>query len=261
MLSLIKAEIKKSGLKISLFILWAITLWFAPKIITYFPGVTINELYSDLFYKFYGITPLLGLIMFIICSGAYTKEYSSGMFSLINTTKMGKKHTVTAKWIASGIMASVINLSVFGAMFFSVASKAKFQGLNLPLKELWYFGKSGSSITVVQLILITCVTLILGSFIFTQIGLVLSSMSKSAVVPFLVGGFIMGLPYLAENIFRGMGIAKYLGLTPLWGMCYGQLIRYKTPFAANIFLIILFAASMIIIPKVTYKAFTNENRK
>lgn len=257
MINLIKAEIKKSGLKIPVIGLWLFIVWFSTVLVD---KSTITETYADLFSKFYGVAPLLGLLMFIIYSGAYTKEYDSGMVSLINTTKQGKKQIVKAKWIAHGIMTSITNLSIFGAMFISTVSKFNFEGLDLPLKQLWYFGKSGSNITVLQLAIITSLTIILGSFLFAQIGLVLSANSKSAAVPFIVGALIMGAPYIITG-FIPIGITKFLGFTPLWGMFYGELIRYKTPFAANIFLIVMFIAVMVILPKITYKAFTDENRK
>ncbi|MCY6370069.1 hypothetical protein [Clostridium ganghwense] len=257
MINLIKAEIKKSGLKIPVIGLWLFILYFSTILIRKFE---MTETYADLFSKFYGIAPLCGLLMFIIYSGAYTKEYDSGMVSLINTTKQGKKQIVKAKWIAHGIMTSITNLSIFGAIFISAASKFHFKGLDLPLKQLWYFGKSSSNMTILQLAIITSITIILGSFLFAQIGLALSANSKSAAVPFIVGAVIMGIPYIIQG-FIPRGITKFLGFTPLWGMFYGQIIRYKTPFTANIFLIVMFIAVMIILPKITYKAFTNENRK
>lgn len=258
MISLIKAEIKKSGLKIPILVLWAFIIFFSTKIVDKYD--VISQSYSDIFYKFYTVAPLLGLLMFIIYSGSYTKEYDSGMVFLINTTKQGKKHIVKAKWIAHGIMTSVINLSIFWSMFITGGMKGNFKGLDLPLKQLWYFGKSGSNMTVLQLCILTSITIILGSFLFAQVGLVLSANTKSAAIPFIVGTLIMGLPYVVLP-FMNAASRKLLGFTPLWGMFYGQLIRYKTPFIANIVLIVLLLAVMIIFPKITYKAFTNEDRK
>lgn len=258
MISLIKGEIKKSVLKIPILVLWAFVLYFA----TVIPDESkrITDSYADVFNVFYGISPLFGLLMFIIHAGSYTKEYESGMVFLINTTKQGKKNIVKAKWIAHGIMTSIINLSIFWSMIIFAASQVNFKGLDLPLKQLWYFGKSGSNMTVIQLCIITSITIILGSFLFAQVGLALSANAKSAAIPFIFGALIMGLPYILVR-FLPKTIKSIMGFTPLWGMFYGQLVRYKTPFIANIFLIVLFLIVMLVLPKITYKAFVNENRK
>ena len=47
----------------------------------------------------------------------------------------------------------------------------KFDGLDLPLKSLWYFGNSGSDITIGQMLIIVSLTVILGSFLFAAIGI------------------------------------------------------------------------------------------
>ncbi len=50
----------------------------------------VLDTYADIFYKIEGSIPLIGLIMFIITSGNYIKEYDSNMTGLINTTKREK---------------------------------------------------------------------------------------------------------------------------------------------------------------------------
>lgn len=253
--TLIKLEMRKMLLKKRVFIVWAGVLGLSWIMIT---DISIQETYGDLFNKAYNIAPLMGLMMFMLFSGAYTLEYSSNMAGLIKTMKNGKREIVFAKSVAAGIAASIINLSIFLAMWLSALKSHKFAGLDLPLKNLWYFGKSGSDITVLQMILTMVVTIILGSFFFAQVGLFLSSISKSAAVPFIFGGIIMGLPYMLENPLKMIGLEKYLSFTPLWGMMSCQLIRYKAPIIALIMLIVIFIAGLVLLPKVTLKVFSKE---
>ncbi|GAA0181958.1 membrane protein [Clostridium sediminicola] len=253
--TLIKLEIRKMLFKKRMLVVWIGVLFLSFVSIRAF---SIEETYADIFSKGYGLVPLMGLMMFMVFSGTYTSEYSSNMAGLIKTTKNGKIEIVRAKLIATGTAASIINISVFLTMCLSALTKFKFKGLDIPLKNLWYFGKSGSDITVLQMILIMMVTIIIGSFFFAQVGLFLSSISKSAAVPFIFGGLIMGLPYILEGFLKNLGLAKYLAFTPLWGMMSCQLIRYKAPFLALITFIVLFAAGLILFPKFTLKAFIGE---
>lgn len=253
--TLVKLEMRKMLLRKRIFIVWAGVLFLSFSSIR---AISIKETYPDIFSKGYGLVPLMGLMMFMMFSGAYTSEYNSNMAGLIKSTKNGKRGIVFAKSLASGISASIINLSIFLTICFSAFTKFDFNGLDLPLKSLWYFGKSGSDITVLQMILIMVVTIIIGSFFFAQVGLFLSSISKSAAVPFIFGGLIMGLPYILEGFLENIGLVKYLGFTPLWGMMSCQLIRYKAPMIAPVILIAIFAAGFILLPKFTLKAFTKE---
>ncbi|WP_099189655.1 hypothetical protein [Tepidibacter mesophilus] len=250
--TLINLELRKILLKKRMLIILVVSLFLSFISIRAF---SIEETYADIFSKGYGLVPLMGIMMFIMFSGSYTLEYSSNISGLIKTTKNGKKKIVLAKSIAAGIGAAIINLSVFLTVCLSALTKHKFAGLDMPLKKLWYFGKSGSNITVIQMILIMILTITIWSFFFAQLGLFLSSISKSATVPFIFGGLIMGVPYILEGFLKGIGYTKYLGFTPLWGMMSCQLIRYETGSITIFVLLGIFTVGMIIFPKLTYKAF------
>ena len=106
-----------------------------------------------------------------------------------------------------------------------------------------------------------CIRDRLGSFLFAQIGLFLSSISKSAIKPFLLGGLIIGIPLLA-NIY---GISQFFSkksllFAPLNGMFSSQLIRYEAPISAYIFFIILSVIGGFLFYRLTLVSFTmNEN--
>ncbi len=69
------------------------------------------------------------------------------------------------------------------------------------------------------MMIIMIVTVIIGSFIFAQIGLYLSSISKSAVIPFIFGGLIMGIPYLLEGFLVRAGNRGSFYLIHHFGEC------------------------------------------
>lgn len=255
---LIRSEIRKMLFKKSIIITWIALLLFSRVLIH---TGTSSEVWADAFSKIYGIVPMIALITFMIISGTYTLEYSSNMNELINTTRNGKKKVVMAKSIGAGIATAIANVSIVLTIYIDALTKSNFKELDLPLKQLWYFGNSGSNITVLQMMIILIITVIVGSFFFSQVGLYLSAISRSASIPFIFGGLIMGLPYILEGILFRFGSAKYVGVTPLWGMMSMQLIRYQVPIVLIMIQIVIVIAGFMCLPKFTYKAFIRQGKR
>lgn len=259
--NLIKSELRKILFKKRVLIVWALILFLSSILIRFdssYPNYMMEN-YAALFDKTYGLAPVIGMLMLIVTSAMYTTEYNSNMTGLINTSKNGKRKVVIAKSIAGSIATSITTLTIYLTMVFYAIYKSNFKGLDLPLKELWYFGNSGSTITVLQMIIILGITLVLGCIVFTQITLLLSSISNNASMPFIVGGLIMGLPYIVTN-FLPLNMQKYVGMTPLWGMYSQQLIRYKSPSISIGINLIFLILSVTVIYKLTFRQFINEKR-
>ncbi|ABX42353.1 ABC transporter permease [Lachnoclostridium phytofermentans] len=252
--TLIKLELRKILFKKSILITWAASLLLGMVLIH---NGSVSDVYADVFFKSYGYTPIMGLVMFMILSGAYTLEYNSNMNELINTTKNGKKKLVIAKGIGAGLATSIVNSSMVMAIYLDGLRKVRFEGLDMPLKDLWYFKGINSNLNVLQMMIILMISVILASFFFSQLGLYLSSISKSASIPFLVGGLIMGIPYILEPFIP----SKFIAITPLWGMMSSQLVKYEVSTGIMIIQLVIFIVGCFIFPKLTYAAFTKENKR
>lgn len=250
MVDVIKAEIRKN-FKLGTIAVWIFTIFLSYSSIS---TIDLKGSYADVFFKCFGMSPLMGLIMFMMFSGSFILEYNSNMDGLIKATKNGKNQLVISKFIASGISASIVNLSILYSMALKVFIQFKFKGLNIHLKDLWYFGNSGSNITVIQLLVIMTVTIIIGSFLLASIGLWLSSISKNAIVPFLLGGAFMAIPYLME----ARGIVRNIILIPIFGMYSSLLIRYKLPIYWGIAFIIISVIGTMCCYIMAKKAFLKE---
>ncbi|MBN1077777.1 ABC transporter permease [Clostridium botulinum] len=256
MINLVKSEVRKILGKKSILVLWALLLGFGFILIGDFE---ILETYADIFYKIEGTIPLIGLVMFIAISGNYTKEYESNMVGLINTTKNGKKYITIAKAIAAGISLSLINVSFTLLVGLKGFAFEGFKNLNDPINKLWYFGNSGSEITVLQMYIIVLVSVTLGSFLFAQIGLTLSSAFKSATIPFILGGAIMAIPFLLQG-FVSKSILNFVALTPNWVMMSQLMVRYQIPVLYRGLAVLISISLIILLPLVAYKNFTNSKR-
>ncbi|MBW6409577.1 ABC transporter permease [Clostridium weizhouense] len=256
MTNLVKAELRKILSKKSVLILWGFLLAFGFILIRKFE---ILETYADIFYKIEGSIPLIGLVMFIVISGNYTKEYESNMVGLINTTKNGKKYIAIAKGIAGGIALSLINGSfalIIGLRAFVLEG---FKNLNEPIKSLWYFKNTGSDITILQMYLIVIASIILGSFLFAQIGLTLSSAFKSSVMPFILGGAIMAIPFFLQG-WASKSLLNFIALTPNWAMMSQLMVSNQIPFMYRILSVIISIILIITLPLIACKNFTNSKR-
>ncbi|WP_434303691.1 hypothetical protein [Clostridium botulinum] len=254
---IIKFEMKKMLLRLGVIIPWILVAMLST-ILLGTAGNDVVEIYASVFDKSYGIAPLIGLLTFTIVSGSYTKEYDNNMVGLINSTENGKRNIVKAKAIAAGISTSIVNLSIILIIYLSALRKTGGKGLDLPLKSLWYFEKSGSNIKVYQMMILMILTIIVGSFIFAQIGLYLSSISKSAAIPFIFGGLIMGIPYLLEGfLVRAGNNGSILPYTPLWAMYSCQIVRYKASMGMALgTLAIIFIITMTVLSRASNKAFS-----
>ncbi|MFJ8461581.1 hypothetical protein ACIQ57_20995 [Lysinibacillus xylanilyticus] len=253
MFSLIKWEIKKN-IRPGVLITWALGLVLGYQMV--FTNFGIEEAYATIFSKYYGLAPIMGIIMFAMFSGSFALEYSSNVDGLIKASKNGKEQLVLAKFIANGISASIINLSILMLMVGGVMSAFKFDGLDLPVKSLWYFGNSGSNITILQMLLIVSLTVTLGSFLFAAIGLYLSSISKKATMPFIFGGLLMGIPYLLTDM--RILPKEIIVNVPLSGMYSQQLIRYAAPFTSWILFIVIALVVPVVLYNLTKKRFLKE---
>ncbi|WP_195945738.1 hypothetical protein [Paraclostridium bifermentans] len=265
MTNIVNAEFKKLMKKKGLIIFWVFSLFLA---YTCVHSSGLSDGYGDLFSKFYGLAPLMGILMFSLFSGSFILEYESNMDSIIKSTKNGKSKLVLGKSIAYGIAASLLNLSILGVMSFKVLFANNFGGLHMSIKNIWYFGNSGSDLTVLQMLMIMTLTIILGSFLFANVGLWLSSISQKAVGPFFIGGLIMGIPYIAlitrnlYSVFSGGTnldkLEKIVGFTPLFGMYSSEIIRYGvSPIAFVVFIGISILGSYALY-RLTNKAFLTE---
>ena len=252
--TLIKSELRKLLFKKSILITWVASLLLGRLLIH---NGTVSDIYADAFYKSYGYAPIMGLVTFMILSGAYTLEYNSNMRDLINTTKNGKNKLVIAKGIGAGIATSIVNLSMLITIYLDGLMKTNFKGLDIPLKNLWYFKGINSNLNVLEMMIIVIITVILGSFFFSQLGLYLSSISKSASIPFIFGGLIMGIPYILGHVLP----SKLIVMTPLWGMMSSQLIKDKASVGTIVIQGVIFIVGCLIFPKLTYGAFTKENKR
>lgn len=252
MLALIKWEIKKN-IRPGVLVIWAIGLFLG--LHTVFTNFGANECYAAIFDKYYLVTvPIMGLMMFTMFAGNYTREYHSNVADLIKASKNGKQTFVLAKFIASGICASVLNLSILYAMVGKAVIGLKFAGLQMPLKELWYFGNSHSDLTVLQMLVILSLTVILGSFTLAAIGLCLSALSKNAAVPFILGGLTMAIPYWF--VFSAQ---KEVVLSLLMnGMFSQQIVRYALPFSYGLLSIAVSFIVIFICYYFTEKAYLKE---
>lgn len=241
-----KYETKKMLSNKIILIIWMIILGVAYISIRKF---NIHDTFADLFLKLYELLPAMGFMIFGLTANLYTVERKMIVYDLVHTTTKG--HLIPVyKFIAAGTVTSLVNISIFLILIVKVLLLHGTHGFFLPINELWYFSQATINISVLTMIFLTTITIILGSFLFSGISLVIGVITKSSAMTFVFGGLIMGIPYLTSFLFSN--ISLYL---PIKGMIAGKMIAENAHFSHYIIQIIIFILIIIACPLFVYKQF------
>ena len=151
----------------------------------------------------------MGAMILIGLASLYSEEYSTGMDSLLLSSRKGKGKLITAKYCAAIIYTSsccflfaLINIVVHALLF------GNLDGANTPLYSLSKygdshpFGTSPYSLMVGQFYAIQLGVHLVGSVAFGLAVMFISSLSASSFVTLFVSGCILGVPYLLNDLFN-----------------------------------------------------------
>lgn len=248
-------EIKKMIKRPTIILSLGFIIWFSFITVTRF---TINDSFSDVFYKSYGLMPIVGIFIYSYISGVYAIENRNNMKGIICSTKIGANGTVKAKISATAIIIWLFMMGSFLGALSSAISVWGTSGFSLQVNELWYFGKTTYTLTVGQLIMLTIAGITIGSILYSQVTNIIASSTKKSVLPFILGGLFMGLPYILEIILIRLNMHKLLGVTPLWNIFWAKMVRYNISPIYSIGSIILFIVLLIISEKICKNRFIKE---
>jgi ABC-type transport system involved in multi-copper enzyme maturation permease subunit len=167
------------------------------------PGVYDNEAWDYIvdFYSAFGFILLSALLLFGL-SPVFSEEYSTGMDSILLSTRHGKRKLVTAK-----IISSVVYV-VLAALFFTVINvMVNFiafgpSGGGSPMLDL-----AGHSITLydfssAEYFSYLFILQTLGAIAFGLLLIGISSMSKSVSIPIFTGGVVLAAPIMIQLSFK-----------------------------------------------------------
>ncbi len=153
----------------------------------------VLEFIPSLGFVFMGALILLGL------SPVFSEEYSTNVASILLSSKHGKRKVVTAKIMASSIYITTL------VLFFSIVNMvANFYSWGMgggasPLQNVNFYVGSPYSLTILQYYFYEVLIHLVGSVAFGLLVLLMSALSKSALIPFFSGGLVLAAPILLHK--------------------------------------------------------------
>lgn len=170
-------------------------------------------------FVFMGALILLGL------SPVFSEEYSTNVASIILSSKHGKGKVTTAKILAACIyiislvfLFSIVNVATY---FYALGTN----GGGFPLQNIYLYGASPYALTISHYFMVATAVQLAGSVAFGLLVLLISSLSRLALIPLFVGGLVFATPIAWLKL--GVHIAWINRLSEL---SYSEVIRVKDIF-------------------------------
>ncbi|MGM7684951.1 ABC transporter permease [Cytobacillus sp. Hm23] len=153
-------------------------------------------------------TYFTGLIMLVGLASVFVNETSTGMDQLIYSTRHGRKIIVTAKIIAATVLILVITLSwvIFDVLMNTYIYGTS--GWSSSIQNLGY-PQSPYSLTGLEYFGIQISAHILAAIAFMAFILVVSALSKSVLVSFIISALVFILPSISMPIPLWEYVKKY----------------------------------------------------
>jgi len=146
----------------------------------------------DFIYTF-GFT-FMGALILLGLSLVFSEEYSTNMASIILSSKHGKGKVITAKIQAACIyitslvfLFSIVNVVTYFYVFGT-------NGGGYPLQNIYLYGASPYALTISHYFMYEMSVHLAGSLAFGFLVLLISSLSRSALIPLFAGGLVFATP-------------------------------------------------------------------
>lgn len=164
--------------------------------------------WNDFFSKTSNISKLMiGMIILLLVSPIFSNEYSSGMDSLMFSSKNGRAKIVKSKLFATIVLSISVVVFYNLVQFLSVMLPTSFTGWNTPIRDQLNFMHSPYNFTMIQYFGISIIFQTIGAIVLSFMVTMISSLSKSSLATF----FISFCMYILPFIFMMLGLNKANG--------------------------------------------------
>jgi len=166
------------------------------------PEIYYNKGWANVvdFVKTYGLI-FMGALILLGVSPVFSDEYSNGTDNFILTSKKGKSSLITAKIQASVIY--ILILVIFFALInlFVTGYRFGLAGWDTPIRNLYQYSLTPYALDLWQYYTIQLGIHAAAAMAFGLLVLLISALSRSALIPFFTGGVFFSVPILLTSIF------------------------------------------------------------
>lgn len=167
------------------------------------PGFYFSRHWKALFSFITGGGPVfIIMIILLLASPTFSKEYSTGMDSIIFSSRKGRGSIAAAKTFAALVMAIITILFFSLAEFLCYVIPGTFINWDAPLNSLYTFFATPFDINILEYLLIHTAYQLLGGIVLTLVTLFFSSRFKSSLVTFFTGMCFAFYPSILFDLLK-----------------------------------------------------------
>ena len=139
------------------------------------------------------------LMVLLACAGSFSTERERKTVYLLHTAKNGKGKTLVAKYLSGAIIAAGLTVLFQAVTLATVLFKEGLLGLSQPAASMAQLTMLSWPMTVWQYMVIQLICQILAAALFSVIVNMVSAVSKSSVISYVVGVLALGLLLIAQS--------------------------------------------------------------
>ena len=195
----------------------------------------------------------LSILLIIILSNIFAKEYKSGAVILIQGSKERNK-LFLYKFIISYIITAILFILVYMPTYINVIDEFGIEFLKAPIQSIEQYMNISANLTIIQFMILESILKCIGVMCITTCIVCLSVLSKNHITTIIISTILL-IPSILMRVI-GINLNGNISISNIFSL--NESLSYESGISFNIiyFIIIIILVSGIVF--VTQKKFKNE---
>lgn len=195
----------------------------------------------------------LSILLIIILSNIFAKEYKSGAIILIQGSKERKK-LFLYKFIISYIITAILLILVYMPTYINVIDEFGIEFLKAPIQSIEQYMNISANLTIIQFIILESILKCIGVMCITTCIVCLSLLSKNHITTIIISTILL-IPSILMRVI-GVNLNGNISISNIFSL--NESLSYKSGISFNIIYFISIIILVVGIVFVTQKKFKNE---
>lgn len=195
----------------------------------------------------------LSILLIIILSNIFSKEYKSGAIILIQGSKERKK-LFLYKFIISYIITVILLILVYMPTYINVIDEFGIEFLKAPIQSMEQYMNISANLTIIQFIILESILKCIGVICITTCIVCLSLLSKNHITTIIISTILL-IPSILMRLI-GINLNENISISNIFSL--NESLSYKSGISFNIIYFISIIILVVGIIFITQKKFKNE---
>lgn len=195
----------------------------------------------------------LSILLIIILSNIFAKEYKSGAIILIQGSKE-RKRLFLYKFIISYIITTILLILVYIPTYINVIDEFGIEFLKAPIQSIEQYMNISANLTIIQFIILESILKCIGVMCITTCIVCLSLLSKNHITTIIISTILL-IPSILMRLI-GINLNESISISNIFSL--NESLSYKSGISFNIIYFISIIILVVGIVFVTQKKFKNE---